>query len=94
MVSEVMTSPELGEMQTACQFSQKTRGSNIMVSDFGKEHGGYLQLTPEELEKAQATGIDIDNPEACEKIEYGENRDGYWTGEQFICQVEKSKLQR
>ena len=55
---------------------------------------GYLRLTPEELEKAQATGIDIDNPEACEKIEYGENRDGYWTGERFICQVEKSKLQR
>ena len=66
----------------------KGRGTGIMVSDFIEEYGGYLRLTPSELqENEHIPEALVQNPEAREKIEYGENRDGYWTGEKFLNQV-------
>ena len=32
----------------------KTKGSGIMVSDFVEEYGGYLKLSPEELDHAKS----------------------------------------
>ena len=48
-----------------------------------------MRLIQEELEQARESGTIIDNPEAREKIAYGENRDAYWTGDKCIAQVER-----
>ena len=60
-----------------------------MVSDFVDEHNGFLALTAEEYEVAKAS-----NPNArmyaCTFLEYGENREGYWTQDRFIDQMEKA----
>ena len=67
----------------------KSKGAGIMVSDFVDEHNGFLALTAEEYEVAKAS-----NPNArmyaCTFLEYGENREGYWTQDRFIDQMEKA----
>lgn len=67
----------------------KSRGSGRMVSDFIEEYSGYLRLTPFELAAAKAQNTDILG-EARQIIEYGENRDGYWTGDKFLAQVKRA----
>ena len=67
----------------------KSRGSGRMVSDFIDEFTGYLRLSESEYEKAKISYPDI-TIEAREIIEYGENRDGYWTSEKFLNQVKKA----
>ena len=57
-----------------------------MVSDFVEEFGGYLALTPEELEGAKAHHPTIKR-QARALLEYGAERDGYWTGERFMNQL-------
>ena len=69
----------------------KSRRSGRMVSDFVDEHSGFLRLTEEEFEIAREHFEGI-TKEAREIIEYGENRDGFWTGEKFLSQVKKALL--
>ena len=65
----------------------KTKGSGIMVSDFIDQHLGYLRLT--EAEQSLATAADPSFPlEARALLEYGAEREGYWTGEKFMKNVE------
>jgi len=59
-----------------------------MVSDFIDEHNGYLQLTDDELERAKVKyGPDFQR-EACVLLEYGESKEGYWTSEKFLLQMD------
>ena len=54
---------------------KKGRGAGIMISDFIEEYDGYLRTT---------------NNEARMKIEYGAEKDGYWTGDKFLAQVKNA----
>ena len=64
----------------------KSRGSSIMVSDFITENDGYLCLTPSEYDAMKQS-----DPSVCmgsrTLLEYGENRDGYWTSNKFMKQM-------
>jgi len=64
----------------------KSRGSGIMVSDFITENDGYLRLTQAEYDAKKQTDPDICMG-ARVLIEYGESRDGYWTGTKFMQQM-------
>ena len=67
----------------------KTKGSGIMVSDFVEEHGGYLRLTDAELAQAKERYPNI-NPQARQQLEYGAEKEGYWTGDRFMAQVKNA----
>ena len=67
----------------------KTKGSGIMVSDFIDEHHGFLRLSSEELEDARALDTNF-LEQARELFEYGAAREGYWTGEKSMKQIEKA----
>ena len=58
-----------------------------MVSDFIDEKNGYLALTMAEFNQAK-----VDDPtirlQAREFLEYGESREGYWTSDKFMKQME------
>ena len=60
-----------------------------MVSDFIVEQDGYLCLTKAEFDAAK-----VNNPNlrmgARTLLEYGEGRDGYWTGQKFMKQMESA----
>ena len=67
----------------------KSCGSGIMVSDFITENDGFLCLTTEEHQAAKL--LDPNIPMAArELLEYGESRDGYWTGEKFMKQMKSA----
>lgn len=67
----------------------KSRGSGIMVSDFITENDGYLCLTKSEHDIAKQADPDI--PMAARTLlEYGEARDGYWTGAKFMNQMKNA----
>ena len=67
----------------------KTKGSGIMVSDYIDQHNGFLCLTDEE--HALATATDPDFPKAArELLEYGAAKEGYWTGQKFMANVQKA----
>ena len=65
----------------------KSKGTGIMVSDFICEQDGYLSFTAEEYEAAKASDPTI-KLQARQFLEYGESREGYWTGEKFMQQIE------
>lgn len=65
----------------------KSKGSGIMVSDFIDERKGYLALTEEEHRKAVKNDSSI-KQQARLLLEYGENREGYFTSEKFMAQVD------
>ena len=67
----------------------KTKGSGIMVSDFVEEHGGFLKLLPDELERAKLQYPDI-QPAARQLLEYGAEKEGYWTSERFMEQMKNA----
>ena len=67
----------------------KSRGSGIMVSDFITEKDGYLCLTEEEYTVAKQNDPNI-RMGARVLLEYGEARDGYWTGPKFMKQMENA----
>ena len=67
----------------------KTKGSGIMVSDFVEEHGGYLQLTDQQLEMAKQRFPGI-KQRARQLLEYGAEKEGYWTGNRFMKQMENA----
>ena len=64
----------------------KTRGSGIMVSDYIDQHNGFLRLGDEEYRNAKA-GDPSFPKEARALLEYGAEREGYWTSEKFIANV-------
>lgn len=68
----------------------KSKGSGIMVSDFIEERGGYLHLTDDEFERAKQADPTI-RKYARQLLEYGEAREGYWTSEKFMKQIERQK---
>lgn len=60
-----------------------------MVSDFVEEYGGYLRLSESELD--ETARIDPEFPyEARQLLEYGAEREGYWTSEKFMRQIERA----
>ena len=67
----------------------KSRGAGIMVSDFISEEDGYLCLTDEEFAAGREKFPQL-TQFARRSIEYGENRDGYWTSERFLEQLKDS----
>ena len=68
-------------------FKPKSKGSGIMVSDFVNELHGYLALTDEEYQNASKDDPTIGR-QARQLLAYGENREGYWTCEKFMQQLE------
>ena len=60
-----------------------------MVSDFVDEKNGYLALTNEEFATASATNRALWKEARC-LLEYGESREGYWTSEKFMLQIEEA----
>ena len=67
----------------------KSKGSGIMVSDFVDERNGYLALTDAEFEAGKRSNPNLQQ-QALTSIEYGESREGYWTSEKFMKQMEKA----
>ena len=57
-----------------------------MVSDFIDEHNGFLD---EEYQAAKVTNPNI-RPYAREFLEYGESKEGYWTRDKFIAQMQRA----
>ena len=67
----------------------KTKGYGIMVSDFIDQHSGFLRLTDEE--HALATAANPDFPKTARTLlEYGADKEGYWTGDKFMANVERA----
>ena len=64
----------------------KSKGAGIMVSDFIEEHNGYLHLSDEEYERSKQTFPRL-KKYARSFLEYGENKEGYWTSERFMVQI-------
>ncbi len=65
----------------------KTKGSGIMISDFVDQHSGFLRLTNEE--HALATAANPDFPKTARTLlEYGADKEGYWTGDKFMANIE------
>ena len=62
-----------------------------MVSDFIDEKNGHLALTQEEYERAKTVHPTI-RLQAREFLEYGESREGYWTSDKFMKQMETAVL--
>jgi hypothetical protein len=60
-----------------------------MVSDFVEEHRGYRRLSDEEFHQAKERYPSI-VPEARRLLEYGADKEGYWTGERFMEQVKNA----
>ena len=65
----------------------KSRGSGIMVSDFIIERDGFLCLTEEEYQAAKRNNHNI-RTSARKLLENGESREGHWTSEKFMKQME------
>ena len=65
----------------------KSKGAGIMVSDFIDEHNGYLRLSDDEYEQFKESHPGIKR-QARAYLEYGENKEGYWTSEKFMAQIE------
>ena len=65
----------------------KSKGAGIMVSDFIDAFQGFLALTDDEYEAAKASYPGI-KKYAREFLEYGETREGYWTRDKFVVQME------
>ena len=64
----------------------KNQGRGLMISDFIEEHGGYMQLAPDEHEIAKVSMPDL--PQKAHVIfKFGAQGDGYWNNELFIKQV-------
>ena len=67
----------------------ESKGSGIMVSDFIDERNGYLALSDEEYAQANAKDITMTQM-ARETLEYGESREGYWSCDKFMLQLERA----
>ena len=65
----------------------KTKGSGIMVSDFIDAHSGFLLLTETEHDLTKAANPNFPKT-ARVLLEYGADKEGYWTSEKFMANVE------
>ena len=61
----------------------KTKGSGIMVSEFVDENGGFLKFTDAEFTRARESNPEI-TQSAQQLLEYGAEKEGYWTGDRFM----------
>ena len=59
-----------------------------MVSNFIDDFNGYLCLTDDELERAKVKYGANFQKEARMLLEYGENKEGYWTSDKFLSQMD------
>ena len=62
------------------------KGSGIMVSDFVEEHGAYLKLWLDGVDDAKLKYPNITPTARC-LLEYGAEKEGYWTSERFMTQI-------
>ena len=60
-----------------------------MVSDFITERDGYPRLTEDQYEEAKRKNPSI-RMSARQLLEYGESREGYWTSDKFMKQIERA----
>lgn len=67
----------------------KSKGAGIMVSNFIDEHNGFLAFNDEEYERAKAIDPNF-KKYAREFLEYGESKEGYWTRDKFVAQMERA----
>ena len=67
----------------------KSKGAGIMVSDFVDQHHGFLAFSSDQYERVKETDPDLPMY-AREFLEYGEAREGYWTGDKFVQQMKKA----
>lgn len=64
----------------------KSKGAGIMVSDYIDQHNSFLQLSDTEYQQASVSNPNF--PKTARAIlEYGANKDGYWTSEKFMSNV-------
>ena len=68
---------------------KKSRGAGIMVSDFIDEKNGFLCLSESQWETAKVTNPNIKRY-AREYLEYGENKEEYWTMSRFLAQLKRA----
>ena len=69
----------------------KTKGAGVMVSDFIEQHGGYLRLSDQEHDLAKMN--DSNFPKTSRVfMEYGGQREGYWTSEKFMNNVKDAAV--
>ena len=61
-----------------------------MVSDFVEEHGGFLKLLPDELDHTCKVAIPDIQPAARQLLEYGAEKEGYWTSKRFMEQIKNA----
>ena len=67
---------------------KKCRGSGIMISDFIDEYDGFLGFTDDQYENYRAQNPTSTLPQRARvRLEYGQNRDGYWRASAFVNQV-------
>ena len=64
----------------------KSKGAGIMVSDFIDEKNGYLEEEYRDELKTNPNAKMV----AHEFLEYGEAKEGYWTSDRFMHQIEKA----
>lgn len=64
----------------------KSKGPGIMIPDFISEQDGFLQLSDSEF-AAGRVKVPRLKQYARASIEYGENKDGYWTPERILDQL-------
>lgn len=66
----------------------KCRGSGIMISDFIYKYDGYLGFTDDQYENYRAQNCTSALPQKARvRLEFGQNRDGYWRPPAFVNQV-------
>ena len=64
----------------------KSKGSGIMLSHFICERIGFLSLSDEEFEMAKLLDESA-KKNARRLLEYGGNKEGYWTSDKFMDQI-------
>ena len=57
-----------------------------MISSYIDEHSSFLCLTDQECERMKKNNKPA-KKFACQFLEYGENREGYWTQDKFMEQM-------
>ena len=59
-----------------------------MISDFIEEFGGFLGFTDEQYREFTTENPGVNLPQRARiRLEYGQNRDGYWRAPAFLAQV-------
>ena len=67
----------------------KNKGAGIMISDFIDEHTGFLAFSDEEYDSVKVSHPHI-RKYTREFLEYSESKEGYWTRDRFIAQMQRA----